>query len=234
VTGDFCTSGRDSLSRPLVQKSPVTRHLVRSSAEHAQRGWRLPAVELERVIGASVKALLEDRQALLTALQRSGIEVSDVRQSFELAYDYSRRLLSETEGTATLIDLIEKVELRAGGIRLAIKIPLPSAAGDASLDVLKFSRFVPMQAKRRGVELRLILDGLPRKADSAPLKAVARARRWFQEIASGKVGSTAEIARREGLQKGYVARLLRLVFISPTFVEAVMMDALRKILTFRS
>src|SRR5215468_8395058 len=40
----------------------------------------------------------------------------------------------------------------------------------------------------------------PRSADPALLRAVARARRWFEEITSGRVPSSAEIARREGLQ----------------------------------
>ena len=59
-----------------------------------------------------------------------------------------------------------------------------------------------------------------RRADLTLLRAVARARRWFEEITSGRVPSSAEIARREGLQKGYVARLTRLAFLSPTVVEA--------------
>ena len=33
--------------------------------------------------------------------------------------------------------------------------------------------------------------------------------------------SSAEIARREALQKGYVARLMRLAFLSPSIVETV-------------
>ena len=59
------------------------------------------------------------------------------------------------------------------------------------------------------MELRLILDGHPeqqRRVDPALLKALARARSWFEEVALGRVGSLAEIARREGVRKRYVAR----------------------------
>jgi hypothetical protein len=90
--------------------------------------------------------------------------------------------------------------------------------------IFRVTRLLPMRMKRRGVELRIIIDGhedMPRKADPALLKAVARARRWFEEIASGRVRSSAEIARREALQKGYVARLTRLAFLSPSVVETV-------------
>ena len=62
---------------------------------------------------------------------------------------------------------------------------------------------------------------MTRSTNPALLKALARARRWFEEIVSARVRSSAEIARREGLQKGYVARIIRLGFLSPTVVEAV-------------
>ena len=71
--------------------------------------------------------------------------------------------------------------------------------------------------------MRLIINGgdEPRKPDPALLKAVARARAWFEELASGSVRSLVEIARREGLAKRYVTRLTKLAFVSPAFVEAI-------------
>jgi len=81
-----------------------------------------------------------------------------------------------------------------------------------------------MKLARRGVELRLVLDGhagkLP-QVDAALFKAFARARCWFDEVASGQVPSLVEIARCEGLPKRYVTRLTRLAFVAPHLVEAV-------------
>jgi hypothetical protein len=53
------------------------------------------------------------------------------------------------------------------------------------------------------------------------LKALARARGWFAEVASGKVASLAAIARREGLRKRYVTRLTKLAFVAPAIAEAI-------------
>jgi hypothetical protein len=53
------------------------------------------------------------------------------------------------------------------------------------------------------------------------LKAVARARVWFDELASGRVRSLAEIARNEGIGKRYVEGLSRLAFVAPAIVEAI-------------
>jgi ParB-like chromosome segregation protein Spo0J len=86
------------------------------------------------------------------------------------------------------------------------------------------SHFVPMKMRRRGVELRLILDGhidRPPQVDPALLKALARARAWFEEVASGRVASLAAIARREGLRKRYVTRLAKLAFVAPAIAEAI-------------
>jgi ParB-like chromosome segregation protein Spo0J len=63
---------------------------------------------------------------------------------------------------------------------------------------------------------------LGESGQNPPLKAFARARGWFEELAAGRVRSLAEIARREGLAKRYVTRLTKLAFVSPAFAEAIM------------
>jgi hypothetical protein len=90
--------------------------------------------------------------------------------------------------------------------------------------MLRLSHFVPMKVKRRGVEMRIVIDGqlqAPQQVDPALLKALARARCWFEEVVSGRVQSLVEIARREGLPKRYVTRLAKLAFVSPMVAEAV-------------
>ena len=78
--------------------------------------------------------------------------------------------------------------------------------------------------KRRGVENRIIMtegEDLPRRVDPALLKAVARSKAWFEELASGRVRSLTDIARREKIAPRYVERLSRLSFAAPRIVEAI-------------
>jgi site-specific DNA recombinase len=199
----------------------VSRDLVRGSADRSRGGWRKPAPEMERVVVAATKAFLDDRPAVLAALRESEIETPDVREVLKLASELSRRLSSETEKAATLIEVAEKAQLTAGGIRVGLKILLRKNGDETDLQTLRVTRLVPTRMRRRGVELRIVIDGkenIPSKADPVLLKAVARARRWFEEIASSRVRSLAEIARREALQKGYVARLIRLAVLSPNYI----------------
>jgi hypothetical protein len=117
------------------------------------------------------------------------------------------------------------VHLTDKGIRIALKVPIPSTSEEQpSTAVLRLSHFVPMEVKRRGEKMRIVIDGqlqAPPQVDPALLKALARARCWFEEVVSGRVQSLVEIARREGLPKRYVTRLARLAFVSPMVAEAV-------------
>jgi len=162
---------------------------------------------------------------MIAALQQSETEISDADQILAIACDWRQRLASETEAPAAIGELIASVQLTDKGIRIALKVPIPSGSEEqASIPVLRFSHFVPMKVKRRGVEMRIILDGqlqAPQQVDPALLKGIARARCWFDEVASGGVQSLVEIARREGLPKRYVTRLARLAFVAPVVAEAV-------------
>jgi site-specific DNA recombinase len=77
--------------------------------------------------------------------------------------------------------------------------------------------------------MRLIINGggEPGKPDPALLKAFARSRGWFEELASGRIRSLVEIARREGLGKRYVTRVIRLAFVAPAFAEAIAAGRMR-------
>ncbi|HKM53126.1 MAG TPA: hypothetical protein VJY33_06910 [Isosphaeraceae bacterium] len=173
----------------------------------------------------AARTILDNRASMIAALQESGAEISDVDQILAIASDWRQRLLSEAEAPAAIGELIASVQLTDKGIRIALKVPLPSSSEEqASTPVLRLSHFVPMKLKRRGVEMRIILDGqlqAPQQVDPALLKGIARSRCWFEEVASGRTRSLVEIARREGLPKRYVARLARLAFASPVVAEAV-------------
>ena len=128
-----------------------------------------------------------------------------------------------SEARAALAELIKHVQLTQTGLRVTVKLPVVSG-GAGPRDGISLSHFVPMTMRRRGVELRLILDGRgdeQRQVDPALLKGLARARSWFEDVAFGRARSLAEIARREGLRKRYVARLTKLAFLAPAIAEAI-------------
>jgi len=185
----------------------------------------VPGPELERAVAIAARSILDDKAAILEALQVAGIGDADINQVFTLVAVWRERLLAERERSTALVELVEKVVLTDEGIRLGLNIHVLRSGQDGAAlrKVLQLVRFVPLKVKRRGVELRLIINGgdEPRKPDPALLKAFARARGWFEELSSGRVRSLVEIAHREGLAKRYVTRLTKLAFVSPEFVDAI-------------
>jgi hypothetical protein len=102
------------------------------------------------------------------------------------------------ESAAAFVELIERVQLTADGIRIVLKISMFVWFVEPCHEFkdTHISRFLPMKMKRRGVELRIILNGEGRNSpqvDPALLKAIARARRWFGDVASGRVPSLTQL-----------------------------------------
>ena len=70
---------------------------------------------------------------------------------------------------------------------------------------------VPLRIKRRGVEMRLVIEGPSSAAanrDPTLLKEIRRAHRCFEALVSGRVRSVAELATEEGINDRYVSALL--------------------------
>jgi hypothetical protein len=164
-------------------------------------------------------------KGLLEALEKSGIASPDVRATLESTSNLLRQLQIEAEATACLVEVIDRAELRDDGISVTLRIQVHcSRAGVRTSSMLNLSHFVSLRMKRRGVETRIIMaagEDLPRKVDPALLKAVARAKAWFEELASGRVRSLTDIARRQKIAPRYVERLSRLSFVAPEIVEAI-------------
>ena len=84
-----------------------------------------------------------------------------------------------------------------------------------------------IEFKRRGAETKLVLPGLAEqnhgsRCDPALIKALARGRAWFAELATGRVRSLEELAKRDGISRRYIRRLVGLAFLSPRVVEAIL------------
>jgi site-specific DNA recombinase len=204
----------------------VSRNLQTQGTTPSRGGWRLPARELEKRVATAVREMLDDQAAVLEAAQKTDIDSRQIDRVLHAACTWSHRLQSEAEQTAAIAALVDRVELKGDGMGVSIKLPMAGTEKSQTQlsDAVPITRSFPMQLKRRGVELRLIVGDHNRSAvtvDLPLLKAVARAHRWFDEISTGKASSLAEIAAREGLAVRYVGRLIRLAFLAPNIVESI-------------
>jgi hypothetical protein len=93
---------------------------------------------------------------------------------------------------------------------------------------------VPLTIRRRGGRKQIIgPDGVERqgecgggvvpvRGDPALIKALARGFRWRRMLEDGRYASISEMAKAEGVERGYVGSLLRLTLLPPAMVEAIL------------
>jgi hypothetical protein len=190
------------------------------------QGWRVPALELERTLAAAVARILDEQTAIVADVDKAGLGAHDITSILAAAAEWSTRLRSEAEASTALKSLIDRAELHPDGIRLSIRLPIPTFGKPKASAAIHLSimRQIPLRVRRRGIEMRLVIGGGSGSApriDSTILKATARARRWFDDLVSGRAASMVEIGRREGVGKRYVSRMIRLAFLAPSIVKRI-------------
>lgn len=205
----------------------VSRELVRGggSSLGTEKGWRLAAPELEQSVVVSARGILNDQAAIATTLQEAGVSSAEIHSVLKAAEARSALLESGPQVAPTIAELVKRVDIRKNGIEISMNLEslLPHDSVVRRAPSLMFTRFVPLQMKRRGVAMRLVISGgvSTRKTDPTLLKAVARGHKWFNELVSGRAIFTREIAARERVNERFVRRLMHLAFLSPAIVQAI-------------
>jgi DNA invertase Pin-like site-specific DNA recombinase len=143
--------------------------------------------------------------------------------------------LDEHEQHAGWRPLLTRVEVSADRLRITLN---PRGAVDQ--DSIKSEQDVegkmkPAQARvlevpwmmtRRGGRTELQIKGVPAQTksqlDEGLVLAVGRALQWKDELVAGRVPTIKALAQREGLARSYVMRVLRLSFLAPDVIEAIL------------
>jgi len=212
------------------------RYYVEDKDDTSGPTIRLPARDIEDAVTGAVVGFLGDRPALLAGL--GDMERAGVKHALERGTILSRQLAaaSQRDRVITIRPLLRKVhyredalriELDARSVRAALGSPSPEVQdGDnyRSEDVENIVLHLPLTARRRGRQLKLLLNGEQRQSsiDEPLVTAISRAHVWAQSLIDGRVASITEIAQRESVALTYVSQLLPLGFLAPSIVEAIL------------
>ena len=88
---------------------------------------------------------------------------------------------------------------------------------------------IPMTFRRRAGKAVIVLPNGERAIerrealiDNTMVKLIARGHRWHRQLFDGTHASIADIAKSENINPSFVSRVLRLAYLSPTLVEAIL------------
>jgi DNA invertase Pin-like site-specific DNA recombinase len=211
----------------------VSAALITAAGKDHAQGWRLAAREIEEAVIRILADALSSPAGLVERFGAAGMPSDQIRKMVGRSAHLAAALGGSSEERAKLVrELIEKVIVdeetlciklrRAPLLGRDVPSSVPEDRGDSAIELTAAVAF-----KRRGVETKLVLPGLAQQNDSsrcdpALIKAIARGRAWFEELATGRARSLQELAKRDGITRRYIRRLVGLAFLSPQLVEAIL------------
>lgn len=174
--------------------------------------WRLNAHDIEKTIDGAIRSFFSNPLTFSRAARKASVREDLLPELMTRAQDCDRDLLR----FVTRVDLEES--------QLTIHLGLSELMKD--LDVV-LQHSVPFQMSRRGNEVRMVIAhevawAMDSGVDPALLKAISRGRKWFEELASGHVGSLLEIAKAERVTDRYVGQLIPLAFLAPQLISNIL------------
>lgn len=192
------------------------------------KGARYAAEEVEKAALAILQRFLNCPAEVMAALPVQAPSPGSMKRILGKATALSDDLKDHHEAHRVISGMIEKVIVHQDALELRIRpLVLGRLLGaDTPPENLTHTITAPCKLARRGQDLKFILPLLEdsntfSRHDPALVQAVAKAHLWWDWIKSGEVKSLTEIAKREGMDKPKVTRLLRLAFLSPRLVQQI-------------
>ena len=211
----------------------VSAALITGAGTDRAQGWRLAAREIEEAVIRILTDALTSPASLVGRFGGAGVPGEQVRKLLGRATHMAAALGGSPGERAKLVrELVEQITVDAKTIIIKLRYSVllggdvPSSASEAaSGDAVELTAAATFT--RRGAETKLVLPGLAQqkhnsRCDPALIKAIARGRAWFEELATGQARSLQDLAKRDGISRRYIRRLVGLAFLSPQLVEAIL------------
>src|SRR5256885_16586580 len=211
----------------------VSAALITDAGTDRAQGWRLAAREIEEAVIRILADALTSPARLVEQFGSAGMPGDQLRKLLSRAAHMAAALGGSPRERAKLVrELVEKIIVDEKTLTIKLRRDLlageggPSCASDepsdSAVELTAAAAFT-----RHGAETKLVLPGFPQqnrssKLDPVLIKAIARGRAWFEELAIGRARSLQELAKRDGISRRYIRRLVGLAFLSPELVEAIL------------
>lgn len=222
----------DEAGEPLVAshacKGKVRyRYYVSRSLQHdgqsTSDGWRIPSKELEGAVIAKLAGSLDQPLDLLDQLGAE-LDADTLAATMSRAAELAKAV--RTKRASNIRPLVERVNIASDHLTISLdrNAGLSALGLKSCKDTGNPTLTVDARLTRAGHSFLLIeangRRGAP-KADETLVQLVLRARAWWEEVTSGGM-TIAELARSKDINSSFVSRTVRLAFLSPKIVEAIL------------
>ena len=187
--------------------------------DRSQSTWRVPAHDLEQMVFDKLCGFLRDGGAIHSAIDPDdGAEIeSAVQRAGAAAVSLGEGIGASQR--AVLQEIVERIDLHDEHVDIALRLSA-LAPGKDTLHHLSF----PVQRIRRGQVVKLIFPGSEpdtTNRDSRLVGLIAEAHAVRKTVLE-QTGSLAQIAARLGKCRGSLADMIRISYLAPDIVTAIM------------
>jgi site-specific DNA recombinase len=195
---------------------------------------RFPAQELEQLVNSRLHLLLQTPDEITARMKESPSRDAIRERAVDLAKEWPRLEISRqqelirrfvrriTVGQTKLWMEVDRTNLLT--YLLGRDSEAPASLRTRELDNLRLSS--DFKVLRRGSELRVVSPDGGSSSGSTPVpalvKAVVRARGWYDCIVAGEIRTIGKLAQKSGLTRRYVRRILQCATLSPQVTEALL------------
>jgi len=219
----------------------VSRNLITGTVAENSNGQRLPAADLEALVINRMRSLFADPVEILNAVSKGQYDAPAQKRLRDAAAALSARWdgLTTESRHDLLRSIIVRAQVRADRIdldvdsaRLARRL-LDDSNGDVSQkshpvndgeEEHLITLSIPARLKRAGMEMKFIIQGAANATptDTSLIRLLVRARKIGKRLFETGSPTLEDIAREENIGASYATRLVRLTFLAPDIVAAIL------------
>lgn len=212
----------------------VSAALISGKGNDQSKGRRIPAGDIDGLVLDRLRALFASEAEITSGVAPLGLDAPTQRallgRSKDLAERWTR--LTSLQRREIVLALISRIEVDEEQILMHLdrasipSVALPDWSPGSMKPALPFEPLVlsiTASLQRAGKGIRLVIGGGTANAiDSGLASLVARAISSRAMLFSGQDDSVEAMATRLGVRRDYLAVLLRLSYLSPDIVRAIL------------
>jgi hypothetical protein len=194
--------------------------------------WRVPAGDLEQIVTARLGALLRSGSALHDAVAPFAPDAITTQALLFEAAELERRMgdMPASQQRATLLRIITRIEVHSEQLSISVDraglIALTGLEHSASAPAPPLALTVAVKLVRRAREVKLTIPPEPgrdvRQPDPALIKLIAKAYAARKALFDGSGRAMKEIAAEQGHESHYFSVLVKLAFLAPDIIAAIL------------
>ena len=214
----------------------VSKALQTGGATSAAAGMRLPASDIERAVTDRLTRFLAEGATIYNIIRASisdGAEQSVLldraaalasawpEQSVGARRTLLRRLITRITVAPKHIDLQVEADMLIAALKGDASSRLETAEQNPAMAPILLG--IPVRLKRAGLEMRMLVEGAAGVAEPDPtlIKLILRAQHLRDRMLAERLG-VGKLAAAEGVTTSYIARVIRLGFLAPDIVTAIL------------